>query len=777
MKEYLAQIKEPPDFTYQIYFIHEPTIFYLLEACVNCSLIGLNDFHLRINNQHLYISTKINDQIYLSLDQMKIYKSALDKIHKKKENFHSITIFYFLEHPGLSRIDDFFPDAIINSKEWFIYYLPEINVNHLNISAKPLDQLFKPFSQCLYDQTHYQKIVQEEAISQNKHFLTLHRNDDIQNFQDIIQYSSIQTIQNQKKNFERILSNISLDFLYPIRKVAVLKGEYTGALSVCVDKLNAKPLRDILQQIHDYDHNAIFKSIFNAFETLYQMDIKRSEQRGIVKYIETLIPVTLEITYLETPFVSSNEPVSQIQLTDIPNMTYHKEAMTMKLLDIIPHFKNKNQYTMVFGLNVQFNNDVSLCRVAYSSQSSMWRENFSVAGITIGKCYELKNIKFENCFSYFNDIRAAINDTYDWEKVKDCLQLNANPADIFHNSELFEKMTDDYFSLAHGNIQLDNVLILPQAKKAKLIDLSFMDNGFPMAFDMVALEMEIKKNIIANHLLINLFKTQKKQFIDILVDIEKSINSEDHNIDIKQSKANLDKWSITRIKQMIEIILHIRQQAYKRYEQSTQNQSTVRQCYRQQLLFYSIRIVEHSCNFTPAHYYAAISSILTASTFFETQKYQNNLKQYLKSSQKKIFISYSHKDKEWLESKLCPLLNVLRHKKIDYWYDINIKTGEKWDPKIRNEIEQASLFICLITDNFLQSEYIRVKEIPAMLNRNVPIFPILLKQCMWDLLDWLKETQIFPKECKPLDQFDPEEQETLIKMIVRDIVKNFIKES
>ena len=94
-----------------------------------------------------------------------------------------------------------------------------------------------------------------------------------------------------------------------------------------------------------------------------------------------------------------------------------------------------------------------------------------------------------------------------------------------------------------------------------------------------------------------------------------------------------------------------------------------------------------------------------------------------------IFISYARKDKRWVE-KLRKYLNDYPNIFVD---TSNITTGKAIDPVIVDAINNSQVAICLVTLDFLKSEYIREKELPLIIGnvrsgKMVPI-PILFKGC------------------------------------------------
>ena len=56
---------------------------------------------------------------------------------------------------------------------------------------------------------------------------------------------------------------------------------------------------------------------------------------------------------------------------------------------------------------------------------------------------------------------------------------------------------------------------------------------------------------------------------------------------------------------------------------------------------------------------------------------------------KRIFVSYSHKDKYWLDRLLVHLHPLERQGRIEPWSDIQIRAGDEWRDEIRKAIETA----------------------------------------------------------------------------------------
>ncbi len=107
----------------------------------------------------------------------------------------------------------------------------------------------------------------------------------------------------------------------------------------------------------------------------------------------------------------------------------------------------------------------------------------------------------------------------------------------------------------------------------------------------------------------------------------------------------------------------------------------------------------------------------------------------------KIFISYSHQDENWKDrlQKALKVLELEGHFKV--WEDRQIKPGDDWQLVIKRELNQFDVGIMLISNDFLTSNFIRTKEIPALLNRRdqvgMLLIPLIIKPCAWQDIPWL----------------------------------------
>lgn len=100
---------------------------------------------------------------------------------------------------------------------------------------------------------------------------------------------------------------------------------------------------------------------------------------------------------------------------------------------------------------------------------------------------------------------------------------------------------------------------------------------------------------------------------------------------------------------------------------------------------------------------------------------------------KPVFVSYSHADEAWLE-RLRKFLKPLEDRGlIRLWDDTKIQTGANWRSEIEKSLKSAKMAVFLVTQDFLNSDFINASEMPPLLQEaeqgGVQLFWIAVKPC------------------------------------------------
>jgi hypothetical protein len=135
-----------------------------------------------------------------------------------------------------------------------------------------------------------------------------------------------------------------------------------------------------------------------------------------------------------------------------------------------------------------------------------------------------------------------------------------------------------------------------------------------------------------------------------------------------------------------------------------------------------------------------------------------------------VFISYSHKDADWLMMLRAYLKPFQIDAKINVFEDTIIKTGEKWKEKIESALKRTKVAVLLLSEHFLGSEFIRKNELPPLLaaakSEGTEIFPVFLRPCNEDKFPDICQFQaVNPPSNTLLEMSEGERARTIVKLV------------
>jgi hypothetical protein len=125
------------------------------------------------------------------------------------------------------------------------------------------------------------------------------------------------------------------------------------------------------------------------------------------------------------------------------------------------------------------------------------------------------------------------------------------------------------------------------------------------------------------------------------------------------------------------------------------------------------------------------------------------------------FVSYSHDDFQAFKAFQTHLRAVERAFGISFWSDQRIDAGYHWNSAIQNKIETSDVFVLLVSPDFIASDYIYDKEIPAIRRRKKAggalVLPLILARCSWTwLCGELQSVPTYDGRLKPVAAWKPQ---------------------
>jgi tetratricopeptide (TPR) repeat protein len=144
-----------------------------------------------------------------------------------------------------------------------------------------------------------------------------------------------------------------------------------------------------------------------------------------------------------------------------------------------------------------------------------------------------------------------------------------------------------------------------------------------------------------------------------------------------------------------------------------------------------------------------------------------------RSARTRVFISYSHKDAEWLERLNVHLKPLEREGRIDRWDDTKIRPGARWQEEIRHAITSAKVAVLLISADFPASDFMTTHELPPLLAAaevgGAVILPVIVSPSRFERMPRLSQFQAVNPPSRPLVSMTGGEREAVFVKVADTI--------
>lgn len=140
---------------------------------------------------------------------------------------------------------------------------------------------------------------------------------------------------------------------------------------------------------------------------------------------------------------------------------------------------------------------------------------------------------------------------------------------------------------------------------------------------------------------------------------------------------------------------------------------------------------------------------------------------------KKIFISYSHRDREYFDRLSVHLRPLEKKDFVETWSDTRITAGQLWKKEIEKALDKTQVAVLLISADFLASDFIVDNELPPLLekanNEGATIIPVILKPCRFTRETSLARYQAVNSPEEPLIAASEHESELVYDAVAQRI--------
>ena len=142
-----------------------------------------------------------------------------------------------------------------------------------------------------------------------------------------------------------------------------------------------------------------------------------------------------------------------------------------------------------------------------------------------------------------------------------------------------------------------------------------------------------------------------------------------------------------------------------------------------------------------------------------------------------LFISYSHRDGEWVE-RLRRMIKPLEQRYgLERWDDSRIQAGGLWRQEIEQALASASVALLLVSADFLASDFVARSELPPLFRvakeKGLRILWVPLRPSLWKHIPEIEQYQAVIPPGRTLAEMAEVEQERAFVQIAELILSTF----
>ncbi len=144
----------------------------------------------------------------------------------------------------------------------------------------------------------------------------------------------------------------------------------------------------------------------------------------------------------------------------------------------------------------------------------------------------------------------------------------------------------------------------------------------------------------------------------------------------------------------------------------------------------------------------------------------------------RVFISFSQKEPRYGEYDKAiknHLGTLIRGNQIQVWSRADLSAGVLYFQKIRQELEDADVFVALMSSEYFNDEQVQQLDEVIALRRqaegNLILVPVILRSCGWEYT-WLQGLTPLPGDKKPIKSPENDEAWTELEALLRAILND-----